>query len=72
MTSAAQLATAIADSTEVELNEAKDSVRRIGNKAVPVKELTAEEIKEQAAKEVRDAEKKELVNYYEAFQPYAS
>lgn len=69
MTTAAQLATAIADSTEVEVNEAKDAVRRVGNKAIPVKELTADEVKEQAAKEARDAEKKELANYYEAFQP---
>lgn len=63
------MATAIVDSTELEVNEAKDSVRRIGNKVIPVKELTPAEAAEQAEREAKTAEKKELINYYEAFQP---
>lgn len=56
-------------STEVEVNEAKNSVRRIGNKPLPAleggkTEASAEDI---AAKEAKEAEKKELINYYETF-----
>jgi hypothetical protein len=61
------LASAIAESTEVELNESKDSVRRLGNKPIPTKEMTPAEVAENAEKEAKDAEKKELANYYEAF-----
>jgi hypothetical protein len=44
-------------------------VRRIGNKAVPAleggkTEASAEDV---AAKEAKEAEKKELINYYETF-----
>ncbi|KAL4507239.1 hypothetical protein ABPG72_002032 [Tetrahymena utriculariae] len=67
VTSFEQLATFLADSTLVEVNEAKDSVRRVGNKPILAKE--AVNPTEAAEKEAREAEKKELINFYETFQP---
>ena len=65
------MVSAVEGSTEVEINEAKNSVRRIGNKPVPAHdgEKTTTVTDNAAEKEAKEAEKKELINYYETFQP---
>lgn len=57
-----QLAESLFDSSLVELNEAKDSVRRAGNLAIP----TVDDFVDPAVA-AKEAEKKELINYYETF-----
>lgn len=61
-----QLASSLLDSSLVEVNEAKDSVRRVGNKPIPGKAEFTDPV-EAAEKEAREAEKKELINFYETF-----
>lgn len=60
----------ITNSASVELNEEKNSVRRINNNPLPPKEEDGTDTTNPAEKEAKEAEKKELINFFEHFQPY--